>query len=81
LKRIERSRIIVVSDEIPTCWRRALGVGERTRPPVIEGKVRGEVEVDEEVPGTTAELGEAPVDVDVLRAPAAMILQFRRGSV
>ena len=60
------------------CRRRDWGVGEHTRPPAIEGEVRGEVEVDEEVPGTAAELGEAPVDGDVLRAPAAVILQFRR---
>jgi hypothetical protein len=31
------------------------GVGERTRPPAVEGEVRGDVDVDEEAPGTVGE--------------------------
>ena len=68
--------IVVVSDEIPTRWRRDQGVGGSTRPPAREGKLPGEVEVDEAVPGTAAELGEAPVGVDDLRALAASSSQF-----
>ena len=81
---IERSVIVVVSDEISTRWRRDQGVGGSTRPSAREGKLLGEVEVDEEVPGTAAELGEAPVDVDVPCAPAATSSQLellRRGGV
>jgi hypothetical protein len=76
--------IVVVSDEIPTRWRRDQGVGGSTRPPAREGKLLGEVEVDEEVPGTAAELGEAPVDAELPRAPAASSSRFellRRGGV
>jgi hypothetical protein len=76
--------IVVVSDEIPTRWRRDQGVGGSTRPPAREGKLPGEVEVDEAVPGTAAELGEAPVDGEDLRAPADFSFQLRllrRGGV
>jgi hypothetical protein len=38
----------------------------------------GEVEVDEEVPGTAAALGEAPVEAGLPRAPADLSSQFEQ---
>jgi hypothetical protein len=48
------------------------------------GRVRAEVEVDGEALGAAAELGEAPIEAELLRAPADLSLRFeqlRRGLV
>jgi hypothetical protein len=73
---------VVVSDERRAPWRRAEGVGGRTRPLQVSGKVRGEGVVDEEALGAAAALGEAPIEAGLPRAPAdlsSQLLLLRRG--
>ena len=48
------------------------------------GSMRGEVEVDEEELGAAAALGDAPIEAELPRAPAASSSRFeqlRRGGV
>jgi hypothetical protein len=44
----------------------------------VSGSVRGEVEVDEEELGAAAALGEAPIEAELLRAPADLSSQFEQ---
>jgi hypothetical protein len=44
----------------------------------VVGKLLGEVDVDEEAPGAAAELGEAPGEAELPRAPAASSSRFEQ---